>query len=87
MADNDIAALVAIVETWDARKREGRAFSGSDLRRFVEIQNALGQRMVAITGITNPDLWASMAELAQHCSTLTTPRAKVFADGQDMTNV
>lgn len=85
MPDNDsIAALVAIVESWQVRKTAGRAFTGSDLRSFVETQNYYGKRLITLTGMQDPALWESLAELATHCATQVTRGAKVFVDGKDI---
>lgn len=84
MPNSDIAALVAIVETWQTRKTGGRTFTGSDLRSFVETMNYYGKRLIAMTEKQDPEFWESLAELATHCATQVTRGAKVFVDGKDV---
>lgn len=84
---DDVNALVAIVETWSTKKTAGRAFQSSDLQSFVETMNYHTKQLVAITGIQDPKVWESFAELCTQAATLTTKGAKLFGDGKDMTNV
>lgn len=87
MPADDIAALVAVVETWTTKKTAGREFKASDLRSFVETMNYFTRRVITLTGIQDPKVWESFAEICTQASTLCTNNAKVFADGKDVTNL
>lgn len=84
---SELRALTDVIESWDMLKRDRKSFTQSDLRKFLEVHNAHTRKMIAMFRVTNPEFWVSLAELANNAATLTTPGAKVIADGIDRTGV
>jgi hypothetical protein len=78
--------LIELVETWDVLRKLGRDFTSADLNKFAETMNDRTRQLISIIGVYNPDFYMALCELAQHASSMTTPGAKLFVDGQDRTN-
>ena len=82
--------LKDIVESWktlrdiEARKSNDRTSSDS-LRRFVEIMNAQGKKMIREFDVYDPTFYDALAELATHAATIA-GGGKVFANKVDRTN-
>jgi len=84
---DDMQAFIDTVETWAVLRKEVRDFARPDMYRFVERMNANTRKLISHTGKQDPDFWSSLMELSQNACTMTTPGAKIFADGQDRTNL
>lgn len=84
---SDLQAVKEIIESWDILKKQRGEFTQRDLRNFVETQNAHCRRLISLFRTEKPDFWQSFAELGIQCATLTTPGARVIADGIDRTNL
>lgn len=81
------ANIKRIVETWDIQKRHDRSFTTADLREFVASMNTMTRRMIAEFGVSEPEFYESLAELATNAATLTTKGAKIIADGINRTDL
>lgn len=86
--DQRVKEIIDVVESWNVVKKviqdENPAI---DMRKFVEAHNAHTRRLISAMGRDYPDFWTGMFELAMNAQTLCTPKAKIFADGLDRTNV
>ncbi len=83
----DLQRLKDIVETWNAKKVNGREFTGADMRRFVEDMNATTRMLIRVLEVEYPEFYTGLMELAMNATTLTTKGARIIADGTDRTNL
>lgn len=80
--------LRGVVERWQrGRVSEARKFSMRGFRNFAEYMNAQTREVVAYFGTDDPDFYSALAELAVNAQTLTTPSARLLADGRDVTKL
>jgi hypothetical protein len=84
--------LPDLIATWRLRRTEigqksQNRTSAASLREFVEVMNYQTRMLISHVGEQDPEFWSAVAELATNAATLTTPGAKIFADGQDRTQL
>ena len=79
--------IVEIVETWRVKRTQYTQFTAKDMRTFVEVMNYHTRQLISTLGITDPEFYSGLFELANHAQTLATKKARVIADGIDRTNV
>ena len=84
-----LTEFIQIVESWNVVKKviQDPKDAALDMRKFVEAHNAHTRRLISAVGRDYPDFWTGVFELAMNAQTLTSPKAKIFADGLDRTNV
>lgn len=86
--DQRVKEIVDVVESWNVVKKMIQDENPViDMRKFVEAHNAHTRRLISAFQKNYPEFWTGVFELAMNAQTLTSPNAKIFADGQDRTNV
>lgn len=88
VSKEDLSALVTAIETWQGRRVDLAATWGLDgYRQFCETMNYHTRTLIRKLDREDPEFFSALAELAVNAQTLTTRRARLRADGKDMTQV
>lgn len=85
--EQQLKALIDLVETWNVQKKLERDKNEyKDWTKFAELMNDRARQMISLFQINDPEFYVGLFELAQHATSMTTPGAKLYVDGQDQTN-
>lgn len=90
--DKETEDIIRVVETWQLQRHEvfkREAFqegkNAASLRQFVEINNRLSRRLIAVFDKRDPEFWSALQELAVVAGTIVSG-GKTFVNGQDRTS-
>lgn len=92
MPDQSLQKVRDVVTTWQLKRhtiaaRSQNRTSAPNLREFVEVMNAMTRSLISEFDERDPEFYTALFELATNAQTLTSPGAKIFGDGVDMTNL